>query len=227
MKTNYFKILLVAIIAIGMNVNLFAGCTTNCLADAGPNKQLCQSVGSIQIGVANCGPNCSSGKTYSWAPATALSSTTICQPIASPTVTTSYTLYVTFDCAVCCCEGCSGSGSTCPGGAGPCTGSVTRSDIMIVYSGNIECFNTIEPIDNSDIKLLTDPANGKVKIQFGKVNSGTVIQFYNESGQLVLQLEGFNTNQNVFEYYVGDLKVETFFVRIKEGENVTYFQKLI
>ncbi|HLE87368.1 MAG TPA: hypothetical protein VI727_06865 [Candidatus Brocadiaceae bacterium] len=222
---NYFKILLVALIAMVMNVNLFGqGCTANCLADGGPNKQLCQSVGFVTIGATNgdCSFSCNdAGITYSWAPATALSSTSICNPTASPTVTTTYTLYVTFPCGACCCEGCGGA---C---ASTCTGSVTRSDAVTVYSGNIECFNTIEPIDNSDIKLLTDPSNGKVKIQFVKVNSGTTIQFYNETGQLVLQMAGLNTNQNVFEYYVGDLKAETFFVRIKEGENITYFQKLI
>jgi hypothetical protein len=47
--------------------------------------------GSVVIG-----PPAQAGVTYSWSPATGLSSTTVAQPVASPTTTTVYTLSVTY-----------------------------------------------------------------------------------------------------------------------------------
>jgi gliding motility-associated-like protein len=56
-------------------------------ASAGPPVSFCIG-GSAQL-------QASGGGTYQWTPATGLSSTTISNPIASPTVTTSYTVTVT------------------------------------------------------------------------------------------------------------------------------------
>jgi len=57
-------------------------------ANAGVDKTICNG-SNVQIGSASV-----SGLTYSWTPSTGLSSTTISNPIASPTVTTSYILTV-------------------------------------------------------------------------------------------------------------------------------------
>jgi hypothetical protein len=62
-------------------------------AHAGPDRVVCPSTPNTTIGTAATG-----GYTYSWAPATGLSSTLIAQPTASPTVTTTYTLIVTDKC---------------------------------------------------------------------------------------------------------------------------------
>jgi len=40
----------------------------------------------------NIGPTCASGATYSWGPSTNLSSATVCNPVASPTTTTTYSV---------------------------------------------------------------------------------------------------------------------------------------
>jgi hypothetical protein len=56
------------------------------VANAGSNVSICFG-GSVQL-------SGGTGLIYSWAPATGLSSTTIANPIASPTVTTQYTLTV-------------------------------------------------------------------------------------------------------------------------------------
>ncbi|WP_165768328.1 T9SS type A sorting domain-containing protein [Hymenobacter amundsenii] len=63
----------------------------NVTADAGLDKAICQG-GSTQIG-----PEVDDGAdyTYSWSPATGLSSTSVAQPTASPTTTTTYTVSVT------------------------------------------------------------------------------------------------------------------------------------
>ena len=56
-------------------------------ADAGNNLSVCQGSG-IQL-------NATGGTTYSWSPSTGLSNSTIANPIASPTVNTTYTLTAT------------------------------------------------------------------------------------------------------------------------------------
>lgn len=63
--------------------------------DAGPDASLCTGGASSAIGG---GPTASGGTapyTYSWSPADGLSDPTIPNPIASPTVTTTYTITVT------------------------------------------------------------------------------------------------------------------------------------
>ena len=57
--------------------------------DAGPDQIICDS--PVQIGVASMG----SDYTYSWSPSATLNSATIANPLASPTVTTVYTLTIT------------------------------------------------------------------------------------------------------------------------------------
>lgn len=74
-----------------------AGCTStdNILVsppydvDAGFNRSICPGE-SITIGMADLG----AGYTYSWSPTTGLSSSTVSNPTASPTVNTTYTLTV-------------------------------------------------------------------------------------------------------------------------------------
>ena len=63
------------------------------LAVAGPNTNTCSGV-AVQLGALASGGS-GTGYTYSWNPATALSSTTIANPIASPTSTITYTVTVT------------------------------------------------------------------------------------------------------------------------------------
>ncbi|MBL7773540.1 MAG: hypothetical protein JNM95_11810 [Chitinophagaceae bacterium] len=64
--------------------------TTPPVADAGPDKNLNCNVPVTLIGTAGI-----TGNTYNWSPTTGLSSATVAQPNASPSVTTTYTLTVT------------------------------------------------------------------------------------------------------------------------------------
>jgi len=225
---NYFKILLVALIAMAMNVNLWGqNCMTNCLANAGPNKQICQSgPPCVTIGAAGCvatcpGPNpynCPpSSRSYSWAPG----GMTTCQPSVCPTVTTTYTLYVIFA-GSCCCEG--SAGGSC---ATACSTATKSNTVLVLVDLGSECFNpnTIEPIDNAGIKLLQEPANGKLKIQFAKIGTNTSIHIYDASGKLVIDDDGLDSSKKEFEYDLPELVGGTYFVQITEGQDVVYFQK--
>lgn len=141
-----FQILIVICIAMTMGVvATYAQCTNQCLADAGPNKTICCPGGSVTIGPTGCKcailnstpTPCSSmcnGTTYSWSPTTGLSNPNICNPSASPTTTTTYTLTVTFG-SRCCCDGDTGdcANDTCSGGQ-------QRTDQMTVTVNNTCCF---------------------------------------------------------------------------------------
>lgn len=59
------------------------------IADAGPDQSICIGSGTT------IGAPAIPGNTYSWSPALGLSSTTIAQPVASPLITTIYTLTIT------------------------------------------------------------------------------------------------------------------------------------
>jgi hypothetical protein len=64
-------------------------CGCNLTAPAGANQSVC-GVSTAQIGSGSL-----TGYTYSWSPATGLNSTSISNPIASPTTTTNYIIWVT------------------------------------------------------------------------------------------------------------------------------------
>lgn len=63
------------------------------VADAGPNKYKCSGGGGVSIGLPATGGT--PPYTYSWSPATGLSSTTVASPTANPTSSTRYTVVVT------------------------------------------------------------------------------------------------------------------------------------
>ncbi len=61
--------------------------------DAGPDQSLCNGLAAIQIGTP--GLPAASGVSYSWSPITGLDNPNIAQPLASPSVATTYTLTMT------------------------------------------------------------------------------------------------------------------------------------
>jgi hypothetical protein len=82
MHTRFLLIVLLVIAA-----DSFAQCP---VADAGPNRTICQGATTI------LGPIIApTGVTYAWSPGQSLSSTSVPNPIASPTTATTYTLTMT------------------------------------------------------------------------------------------------------------------------------------
>ncbi len=91
--------------------NVIAQCVTPCTALAGADQGLCllcphtitlgASPHSASPYTCNGNPN---NVTYAWAPTSSLSCSTCEHPVATPTVTTIYTLTVTFQ-SVCSCDG--------------------------------------------------------------------------------------------------------------------------
>jgi hypothetical protein len=64
--------------------------TPDAIADAGPDKSLCQGISSVQIGLPAI-----SGATYSWSGGSFVGSSTVAQPTVNPSSTTTYTVSAT------------------------------------------------------------------------------------------------------------------------------------
>lgn len=90
MKTNFFLIAILFFLYAFQNA-LFAQLT----ADAGPDQTICTGVMTATLGGSPTASGGTAPYTYSWTPATDLSSSTVANPIAFPTITTTYTLQVT------------------------------------------------------------------------------------------------------------------------------------
>jgi len=104
------KMISVIILLTLFNQSLIAQCVSPCQALAGPDQNYCGSLCSspVTLGASPHSSNpistlggCTA--TYSWAPSTGLSCTTCEHPLASPAVTTTYTLTVTFS-GSCACD---------------------------------------------------------------------------------------------------------------------------
>lgn len=89
LPTHYYTSSLNSQTAIWGLKNSVNPCPIN-LAEAGTDKTLCTGTGGIKIGSGNV-----SGNVYSWFPTLGLSEPSIAQPIANPSVTTTYYLTVT------------------------------------------------------------------------------------------------------------------------------------
>lgn len=90
LKTKTLNIFALVILCILFYQKAYAQPTAN----AGPNQTICFG-SSITIGGAPTATGANPPFTYSWSPSSGLSSTTVSNPIASPSVTTTYTVTVT------------------------------------------------------------------------------------------------------------------------------------
>ncbi|MCZ2140075.1 MAG: hypothetical protein LC096_01655, partial [Bacteroidia bacterium] len=123
-------------------------------ADAGPNKDLNCTTTSTKVGTTAI-----AGNTYSWSPATGLSSTSIAKPTASPVNTTVYTVTVTSQ------SGCTATSSV--------TVSVDRTPPVISIDGVKEvCKNsltTLTAISNiQNVSYLWNNGANSNKITVGE-----------------------------------------------------------
>jgi Secretion system C-terminal sorting domain len=134
------------------------------IANAGKNDSICAG-GSVMIGK----DTTTIGVSFSWQPTIGLSNPNIAQPIAAPTVTTTYTLTVTND-----------SVHNCN-----CADSVTKDSVVIsVCTGINELSNKISS------KIYPDPNNGIFTLSFSKVYNipiatGNEIEIYDVFGRKV------------------------------------------
>ena len=102
---------------------------------------------------------------YRWEPAATLNNSTLANPIATPTQSTTYTVYVT-------------DGIKCS--------SVDEIYVTVLASGT-------RPQDNGlKVLLFPNPTDGRVNLEVGPCQGETLIQLFNSLGQMVYsnRLEG-------------------------------------
>ncbi len=114
-------------------------------ADAGADDEFCEGE-DVQL-------NATGGETYEWSPATGLSNANIANPLASPTVTTTYTVTVT-----------------------DANGCTDTDDIVITVNDLPE----VTAITNVDATCGLD--NGEITIDFSDVSSISQIEFSLDGG---------------------------------------------
>jgi hypothetical protein len=211
-------------------------CTKLCKARCGNNKTICCPGGSVVIGGSgnDCqdnapDPDCPSTQvSFSWSPSTGLSSTTVCNPTASPNSTTTYTLTVTFTCnGDCCCDGCSGNCGTSP----QCTGTETRNCSVTVTVNNT-CCRAVNPeklpeVNKADAKVYPNPSPGSftLEVQSVQTNAYNKAHVYDSNGKAVWFkeiTEPGSLNIDLTEFGKG-----IYFIDIKSNEEVIFFKKLL
>jgi hypothetical protein len=166
---------------------------------------------------------CSSA-TYSWAPG----GMTTCTPTVCPTVTTNYTLYITYTCgSACCLDGC--NGQCVP--AAPCQGTIIEQDVMKVTVTTAGC-RLLNPestplIENTDIKVFPNPTSSNISVQFTTINVGTCILLYDVNGKLVKEESNIKENNLKVDFDISSFAKGIYFIKVVEGTNTAYFNKLV
>ncbi|MBX7242889.1 MAG: T9SS type A sorting domain-containing protein, partial [Bacteroidia bacterium] len=122
------------------------------VANAGPDVSVSVG-GSVQLAA-------SGGSAYSWTPATGLSNTFIPNPVATPSVTTVYTVWVT--------------------NSSDCTGS--DSVTVFVWQTPVA-----DPALSIPVKIFPNPAHDEIIVEGEGLENGTYyLTMYNGLGQLVI-----------------------------------------
>lgn len=178
-----------------------------CFADAGLDESFCACCNpGVVIGGNPCrNPSCTGlGNSISWAPSTGLSSTTICNPTATPASTTTYTLTVNYS-TFCNCM----NGNTQ-------TDQVTVSVQACQTGACWPCEHPSIRMMNSDygeetIKIFPNPSDGKITIETNKLIESIIIT--DVTGRVVYAAKNVASNSPIIDL-------------AKNGKGI-YFIKLI
>ncbi|MBI4932110.1 MAG: T9SS type A sorting domain-containing protein [Bacteroidetes bacterium] len=250
MKTIILTKAVVVIVAMTLNTNFIFGqgsCSATAGADAGPDKVYSTGPcctpptigGTTSLGCAGgnqaCGP-CQIS--YSWLPTTGLSNPNICNPTATPSATTNYTLTVTYTCGHvstcpgaggpydCCLDGC--SGSTCT--TSPyCSGTQNRTDVVKVTKSTQTCCARLNPdrqpeINDVKTKLYPNPNPGVFTLEVEDILPNMTIHVYNMQGESVWGETNVETKQII------DISKESkgvYYLEMKSNEKVLFYKKII
>lgn len=242
MKT--FKKLVLGLILSLLPTFCFAQsiCDKMCFANAGPDVNSC--CGGVQIGNigSNCqnnggDPNCPPGSlSFSWSPTTGLSNSTICNPMANPATTTTYTLTVTFTCGVdaggasCCCDGCNGTTCTNAGPPNECNGTQQRTDQVVFTRVTPSCCRLIYPelapeVSDNNIKVYPIPASGNIQIDMLTQEISRTIHVYDVNGKCVFRTT--NVSEKSLLVDLTDKPKGVYFVQVKNQDAVICYKKIL
>ena len=217
-------------------------CTLTAYANAGPDRYWgtggCCTPPTIggspcDLGTQLCHPT--QQMTYAWLPITGLSSSTSCNPTATPATTTTYTLTVTFTCGhilfggahyYCCVDGCSGE---C--GASPyCSGTQVRTDVVVVTVNGNACCRLINPDKQPEVinmltKIYPNPSPGVFTLEIENMKLGTDVNVYNIAGDGVWMEKNISSNKQIID--LTNQGKGVYFIEVKNNEKVSFYKKVI
>jgi len=177
------------------------------IAVAGKNDTICAGDTTL------IGQNTTTtGVSFHWLPTAGLSNPNIPQPMASPTVTTTYTLTVTNDSVL----AINNRGQACN-----CVDSITKDSVTISVCTGI---NEIK-YNNRRINIYPNPCNGNFILTMNVIYGKPEIQVYNVLGQIVFQDNVISSNTLI---NLGSAPEGVYFYRIlTETEKLIGSGKLI
>jgi len=217
-----------SVIMLWGNFSFGQNCDHSCTMSAGPDKSNCIGADNTLAGSASAPQGCSGGlnATYSWAPTTGLSNSTIANPTTNWSGVHSYTLTVTFG-ANCCCDQ-SYPGKTC-GGSPPCN-SVPHSDVMVSSIFCNGCCRFANPNqqpekNEGNTKVFPNPSAGVFTLNLGEVKPNTNIFVYDVEGNSVLWQSNITDSHNTLDLS-GKAK-GIYFINVTSSDEIMFFKKIV
>lgn len=196
---------------------LYVGMTAKaqCYVNAGQDQSICCAGGSVYLAAIPSITNCScTNDSVNWSPSYGLSSPNTLTTMASPTVTTVYTVCVTaynsrFCSNVCC----------------------TACDTITVYVNNSCCRKANLFIETKDvvidgINVYPNPAKSDITIEFTKKIGNPEVILYNINGQKVWNRSGLE-NIDKLNADVGMLPKGVYFLKVYSEKEEVYSKKII
>jgi hypothetical protein len=164
--------------------------------EAGNNDSICTIGGSVQLN-ANC-TGCWPGLQYRWWPAVGLNDTTILNPTASPSQTTTYYF-----------------GLTDTSNTVPCI--VDLIDSVTVYVCDSVANPTASPNTGFTFSIYPNPGQATVTLNFTSLQEDVIMHIYDARGRLVLK-QNISKGSKTMELNIANLASGVYVLKLQNSE---------
>src|SRR5665213_457419 len=218
MKTQKRKLIFATVFSAILTVGVLSsfkfisknGSGTACTADAGPDKHVCCSGGTVTLGGSPTGSGGSCGTPpaycYSWSPTTGLSSSTVSNPTCTVTGTRTYTVTLNPPPPNCT--------------PGTCCDEPTDQVTVSIFGSCCRLANPEQQneVDEGDIKVFPNPSSGNLTVEIPDVKVNTSITVYDVSGQNVITKDNILDKTTIID--LSPLAKGIYFVRVIDADHV-------
>ncbi len=163
--------------------------------EAGNNDSICTTGGSVQISASCAG--CWSGLQYRWWPAIGLNDTTVLNPIASPTQTTTYYF-----------------GLTDTSNTVPCI--IDLIDSVTVYVCDSIANPTHSPNTGFSFSIYPNPGQATVTLNFSSLQEDIMLYIYDARGRLVLK-QTIDKGTKTIELNIADIASGVYILKLQNA----------
>ncbi|MBS1636154.1 MAG: T9SS type A sorting domain-containing protein [Bacteroidetes bacterium] len=192
-----------------------AGITkAQCIANAGTNKSICCPGGTVTLGASPTGTSSCSGMSYIWSPATGLSNVNAANPVASPSVTTVYTVcivgYAAPSCTSICCTACK-------------TVTVTVNSSCCRINPNASGGGK----QNTGFHIYPNPASHDITLEVEQALPKGEFRMTDVTGKDVLIRDISNENPQTLKVDVSQLPRGVYLIKVRGADNELYSGKVV